>query len=256
MYNIVTSLNKKYWELGSNINIRSWDENFPKHVTIHIFSEDDIPDRKTFSKRIKWYNLYKESPELVSFIEKHKNNTSMNGQADVDENKKFKWNAIKFAHKTFSLFNIFNKTSSGSLIWLDSDVLAIDRIDDNFLKKVCPKNMLVSFLGRPTVYSECGWVYYNLDHPQGRNFLEQFEEIYSTDKILSMEETHDSFIFDVVRNKFDQSLCLNLNAGATSNKHPFHLSSLREKLIHNKGYNKTQKQAKFLKRYKLQDKYL
>lgn len=256
MYNIVTSLNNKYWELGSNINIRSWDENFPKNVTIHIFSEDEIPGKKTFSKRIKWYNLYEESPELVSFIEKHKNNTSMNGQAEVDENKKFKWNAIKFAHKTFSLFSIFNKMRSGSLIWLDSDVLAIDRIDDNFLNKVCPKNMLISYLGRPTVYSECGWVYYNLDHPQGRNFLEQFEEIYTTDKILSMEETHDSFIFDVVRNKFDQSLCLNLNGGATSNKHPFHLSSLREKLIHNKGHNKTQKQAKFLKRYKLQDKYL
>ena len=255
MYNIVTSLNNKYWELGSNINIRSWDENFPKDVMIHIFSEDDIPNRNKFSKRIIWYDLYKECPELLEFINKYKDNSKFNGNADVEDNKKFKWNAIKFAHKTFPLFKTANRLNKDSLIWLDSDVLAIDKITDSFLSKVCPKDKIVSYLGRPTVYSECGWVYYNLDNIEGRNFLQQFEKIYRTDEIELLDETHDSYIFDVVRHRFNQSLFLNLNEGATSNKHPFHLSALREKLIHNKGHNKTQKQAKFLKRYKLERKY-
>ena len=35
-----TSLNKKYWELGSRENVKTWDKHLPEDVKIHIFSED------------------------------------------------------------------------------------------------------------------------------------------------------------------------------------------------------------------------
>lgn len=255
-YTFVTSLNKHYWELGSNINIQSWDENFPEDVEIHIFDEDGIPDKDKFSKRIIWHNLFEECPELVEFKEKYKDNKHFNGQADVSENKRFKWNAIKFAHKTFPLFNIARNTTSGALVWLDSDVLSIDKFDHVFLETVCPKSKIVSYLGRPSVYSECGWVYYNLDHQLGREFLNRFEHAYMSGDLENYAETHDSFVFDEIRLNFGHpELFHNLNANAKSNKHPFHQSLLRQKLIHNKGHNKTRKQDKFLKRYHLVSKY-
>lgn len=250
-FNIITSLNKKYWELGSNINIKSWDENFPKDVIIHIFSEDNIPDKSFFSNRIKWYDLYQECPELLDFKEKYKNNPKFNGTFDVSETKKYKWNAIKFAHKTFPIFNLRKKLKSGSLIWLDTDVLAIEKIDYSFLNQVCPKDMMISYLGRPNVYSECGWVYYNLNNLNTDAFLNQFEHEYVSGNLEHYRETHDSYIFDVIRLKFDQSLFYDLNFGSKTDKHPFHQSLLRKKLVHNKGSNKSKKQQKFLKRYNL-----
>jgi hypothetical protein len=251
-YTLVTSLNQHYWDLGSDINIQSWDENFPKNVTIHIFSEDEIIEKKNFSDRIVWHDLYKECPELVQFKEKYKDNPHLNGQVDTRETKKFKWNAIKFAHKTFPLFNIGNSLSSGALIWLDSDVLSIEKFDNNFLESVCPADKSISYLGRPTTYSECGWVYYNLDLNIGKEFLKNFENAYTSGELEKFEETHDSYVFDVIRkNYIDQKSFFNLNADAITDKHPFHLSVLRKKFVHNKGHNKLRKQQKFMKRYNL-----
>lgn len=249
MYNIVTSLNKKYWNLGSKLNVTSWDNNFSQNVKIHVFSEDKI--ESNLSNRVVWYNLYEQSPELLGFIQKYKNNPNFNGTLNVNENKKFKWNAIKFAHKTFALFSIFESLLNEKIIWLDSDVLAYEKIDEDFLNTVCPDDKIISYLGRPSVYSECGWVYYNLAHPLGVDFLKQFQNIYQTNAIELLKETHDSFIFDVVRLRYNQDLFLNLNANAITNKPPFPASVLGRKFIHNKGENKLEKQQKNINKYKL-----
>jgi len=256
MYTFVTSLNNYYWNLGSSINIKSWDENFPEDVTIHIFSEDDIPNKDKFSDRIVWHDLYTECTDLVDFKETYKDNPHFNGEAPVKDSTKFKYNGIKFAHKTFALFKMAQNTDNGALVWLDSDVLCIDKFDHVFLDTVCPKSKIVSYLGRPTVYSECGWVYYNLDHPQGREFVNKFEHAYTSGDLENYAETHDSFVFDEIRLNFGhKDLFYDLNANAKNNKHPFHQSLLRQKLIHNKGNDKTRKQDKFLKRYHLKGKY-
>ena len=42
MYTIVTSLNQKYWDETSKINIQSWAQFLPPEVKIVIYSEDDI----------------------------------------------------------------------------------------------------------------------------------------------------------------------------------------------------------------------
>jgi hypothetical protein len=42
MYTIVTSLNQKYWEETSKINIQSWAQFLPAEVKLVIYSEDEI----------------------------------------------------------------------------------------------------------------------------------------------------------------------------------------------------------------------
>lgn len=252
IYDVVTSLNNKYWTAGSDINIKSWDERFPKNVKIHIYAEDDIPNKGKFSDRVVWHNLYKEVPELLEFIHNHQNDPHYNGKRGlpIPDKQRYKYDGVKFAHKTFAIFDAANYAID-YLIWVDADVLCFKPFDDEFLEKVCPNNYAVSYLGRPTTHSECGFVGYNMNY-LGKEFIEYFKSYYQDSKLSELAQTHDSFVFDVARSTFGENHSFfDLNAGEITNKHPFHKSALREHLVHNKGHNKERKQQKFIKRYKL-----
>lgn len=253
-YTIVTSLNQAYWDKGSDFNIMSWDKNFPKEVEIHIFSETPIKGvPANLSKRVIWHNnLYTEVPELKEFIEKHKDDPHYNGYEGkpYPDKQRYKFNAVKFAHKTFPLF-YSKKYTSDWLIWLDADVMCYKETPIEFFNSVCNNDLSVIYLGRPDRHSECGFVAYNFNK-NGKEFLEHFESYYYESRLSSLEQTHDSFVFDIAMKTFhDKRAFLNINKNAINNKHPFHSSRLREHLVHNKGHNKERKQLKFKKRYNL-----
>lgn len=247
-YHVVTSLNKKYWELGADINVQSWDKHFPTNVTIHVYSEDG--PLGNFSSRVKWYNLYEECPALLSFQQTHKDDPHYNGEKNVPEKQKYKWRAIKFAHKTFALFNARHKVNNW-LIWLDADVLCFKTFNELFLSQTCPEKFGISYLGRPTTHSECGFVGYNLKNKTTQEFLDAFEDLYKDKNLLELAQTHDSFVFDYVRRQYNKDLFFDLNKDAENNKHPFHSSILRRHLVHSKGHDKKRKQEKMIRRYKL-----
>lgn len=252
MISFVTSINQKYWEETSQKNINSWLRFFPKDCKIFIFCEDNINDLPK-DKRIVWLNLYQECPDLMAFIQKYKDNPHYNGEKTKKDREKFRWNAIKFAHKTFPIFKARDKIQTGQLVWIDADVLAIKKLSEKFLNIVCPNNKAVSYLGRPSTWSECGFVYYNLNLKEGHDFLDEFKSYYTVEgKLDNIRETHDSYIFDQVRINFkSQKLLYDMNSHSVTNKHPFHESPLRECLTHHKGSNKARKQHKFIKRYNI-----
>ena len=246
---VVTSVNNKYWAEGSKINVSSWDTNLPKWVKIHVYHEDPFIDKKGFSERVIFHNLYESSPELLEFIETHKDNPLYNGTKDVSETRSFKWNAIKFAHKTFAIFNRFENTNTEYLIWIDADMLIHNYISRSFLKKICNKNISVTYLGRPTMYSECGFVVYNISHPVGYEFVKEFKRYYVEDELKNISETHDSFVFDEVRKNFEQDSFYNMNSAADDNKHPVTKTMLYDYMVHTKGKDKIRQQLKFAKRF-------
>jgi hypothetical protein len=251
-YNIVTSVNNKYWNEGSRINLLTWDKNLLEDIEIHVYHEDEI-SKHGFSKRVLFHKLYKSSPELVNFISKHKHDPHYNGTKVSDTANAYKWNGIKFAHKTYSIFHRFENTTADYLIWLDADMLIHSFVSSEFLSRFCNKKTSVAYLGRPTMYSECGFVAYNLKHPVGYQFLKEFKSFYEDDKLKDIRETHDSFVFDQARIQFDQESFLNLNKDATVNKHPVTKSILYEVMVHTKGEDKIRQQLKFVKRFRMRD---
>ena len=247
-YHVITSLNKKYWDLGADINIQSWDKFFPSNVTIHVYSEDG--QLGNFSSRVHWHNLYETCPELLKFEKDHKDDPHYNGEKSVPDKQKYKWRAIKFAHKTFALFHARHNVSKW-MIWLDADVTCFRSFNDIFLNQICPLSSGVTYLGRPSTHSECGFVGYNLDNRYVKEFLDHFENFYKGNNLSALEQTHDSYVFDFARRSFHkQDIFVNLNKDAKTNKHPFHESVLRTFLVHSKGHDKKRKQEKMLKRYK------
>jgi len=249
-YTIVTSLNKTYWDSTSEVNINSWINCLPTDVNIIVYSEDNI-NIEAANSRIQLKSLY-ESKSLVEFIKKHKDNPHYNGQQGSkieDSSTSFKWKGIKFAHKTFAIFEEARLHDSGKLFWLDADVLIHDLINYEYLDKLLPDNKSISYLGRPTEYDECGLVGYNLNTIFAKEFLTKFENEYKGG-LEHLRETHDSWIFFQLRKSFqDQSPFHNLNPTAKTNKSPFNNSGISEKMVHTKGKDKERLQQKFLKRF-------
>jgi hypothetical protein len=61
---------------------------------------------------------------------------------------------------------------------------------------------MLTYLGRehPTlgdggVYPECGFVGYNLAHPEIQNFIDDWEKLYKTGEVFKILEWHDSYVF-------------------------------------------------------------
>lgn len=255
MYTFVTSLNQEYWTSTSKTNLLSWDKNLANIADIVIYSEDAI-NTSSFSNRVIVKPLYKLCPELLEFKEKHKDDPHYNGQIGrklEGSSKAFKWNAIKFAHKTFAIFAEAKQQVSGTVVWLDADVLMHQPVTTEYLKTLFPEDKAISYLGRPDTYDECGLMGYNLNHSFTREFLEKFENEY-LNGLEHLRETHDSWVFYQLRLAYeDQSLFHNLNPTPKDNKSPFNNSGIKDYMVHTKGKNKERLQHKFIKRFLLEE---
>lgn len=248
MYNIITSFNETYWQEIARDNTQRLDQLWPANETILLYHQLSRTD-PSFSNRVQWIDLYKNCPELLAFADKWKDDIRANGLSG--KKNAFRWNAIKFCHKTFAIWHAAKHQKNGWLIWLDCDAILLKSIDKDFLRKACPSDKCISYLGRKGKYSECGFVAYNLDRPETRKFLEDWENLYTSGEFVNLQETHDSWTFDHIRKSFnDPNLFCDLNAHSTTDKNPFNNSLIGTHLVHAKGTDKIKTTAKLNKKYK------
>jgi len=232
-YNVLTSFNQKYWDEIAKTTVSELDSNWIKNHKIFLYHELDNIPKINFSNRVTWVDLYNTCPELPKFGAKWKDHPKANGA------KNFRTDAIKFVHKTFAIWHRAKLQKEGWLIWLDVDALVYKQIDDIFLKTVCPDNYMISFMGRPGKYSECGWIGFNMSHPKTLDFINEWEDLYLSGDFINLPETHDSWTFDWIRKKWNlPELFFNVNSEAKTNKHPFAQSLIGTNIVHAKGSDK------------------
>ena len=148
--------------------------------------------------------------ELTAFKEKWKGVPKANGDVKSDpvrskrkdSGKGFKWDAVRFAHKVYSIFHCAKNTDADILIWMDADTICHSPITMSQIEKLIPANKDLCFLGRKGKFSECGLYSMNLHSPAIQQFLAKFQWMYDNaeDGIFKLAEWHDSFVFDAVRN--------------------------------------------------------
>ena len=158
-----------------------------------------------------------------------------------DAGKGFKWDAVRFAHKVYSIFHCAKHTDTDWLIWMDADTVCHSPITQEDLERLCPETSDLCFLGRRGKYTECGLYAMNLRNQRTRNFLTQFQRYYDDAEqgIFTLAEWHDSFVFDAVRKhhplvEIDWSSHL-----ITGEGHPLINSAWGAYLDHLKGDRKT-----------------
>jgi hypothetical protein len=243
---IVTTFHKAGYEQYGQRMIKSFLENWPKTVILHVYAEDvEVLER---ADNLIIHNLHKESLDLVKFKTTWKNVPKANGDVSGDPfrsrrkdlGKGFKWDAIRFSHKVYSIFHCAKICDSDLLLWMDADMVCHSPITHEKIESMCVKGDLC-FLGRNGKYTECGLYSMNLNSSGITIFLEKFQYYYDNAEvgIFTLSEWHDSFVFDCVR----KSLVINEHNWAegiiTGEGHPLINCEWGAYLDHLKGNRKS-----------------
>lgn len=243
-YTIVTTFHQPGLERYGQRMIDSFVEHWPGDVRLRVYAEDCTP--QVDSDRVEVLDLHECCPSLVEFKERHRDNPIANGTIAKDtgvpfKDNQFKWDAVRFSNKVFAVIHASVTVDTDWMIWLDADTLTFRDVPEDFLDSVCEKDVLACYLGRREKYhSECGWVAYNLRHPELKQFMQDWLALYRDDTIFDLREYHDSFVFDVLRKRYtDQGVLFHNMTPVQPNEkgpgHPFIASPLGGYMDHLKG---------------------
>lgn len=251
-YTVVTTFHPAGLEKYGQTMIDSFERCWPADVDLHVYAERCQPRHTRPSTKI--IDLETASPDMIAFKNRHKNNPKARGDAGpdgtYDDKKQFRWDAIRFCHKVYALDHAIRNAQGDWLIWLDADSKTHSPITHEVLSRVCNNNKFGSYLGRGDKYhSECGWIAYNLNHPEIQNFNSRLVGMYNSDELFNYAEWHDSFLWDIVRKEFLSQGRIdmqNLNPQDSTGKagHPFINSELGRYMDHMKGNRKDRGHSK------------
>jgi hypothetical protein len=209
-FTVVTTFHREGYEKYGQRMIETFIKNWPQEVKLYVYTENCEVSQSAPNLIVK--DLHASSPELVKFKEIWKLVPKANGDVSADPirskrkdaGKGFKWHAIRFAHKVYSIFACAKECNSDFLIWMDADTVCHSPITVEQLAKMIPNDKDLCYLGRKGKYSECGLYSMNLKSEMTHNFIKEFQRMYDNAEagIFQLEEWHDSFVFDAVRKKF------------------------------------------------------
>lgn len=244
-YTVITTFHPAGLKQYGQRMIDTFEQFWSADVDLVVCAEECKPRVSRANTQV--IDLLSASNELRVFLERHKNNPRAHGQDGPPEvfnpKKQFRWDAVRFCYKVYTIALCAQQVKSGWMIWLDADSVTHSPISLINLAELCPNDSMITYLGRGEQYhSECGWVGYNLDHPSTQNFINEFVGMYNNDTIFNYPEWHDSYIWDIVRRKYQsQNKFYNLNPNNEVKGmagHPFINSQLGLYMDHVKGARK------------------
>ena len=117
----------------------------------------------------------------------------------------YKDDAVRFCYKPYSIWTArqYIKGEDGcdysGLLWLDGDTVFHKAISEQWVQDNLHTDGVMSYMGRVNNHSECGVLYFNLNQHYTEVYINQVIELYNTNEIYNLKETHDSFVFDWCR---------------------------------------------------------
>ena len=206
-HTVVTTFNQAGYEKYGQRMIQTFLKNWPIEVHLIVYAENAVVIES--APNLTVYNLDLVSPELTKFKTQWRGVPKANGDVSADPvrslrkdaGKGFKWDAIRFAHKVYSIFHCAKTVPTDMLTWMDADTVCHSPITISQINQLCSNNYELCFLGRRGKFSECGLYTMNMQSANVKRFLADFQRYYDDAEhgIFLLDEWHDSFVFDVVR---------------------------------------------------------
>ena len=259
---VVTTFHPEGMEVYGQRFIDSFAQNVAKAIKLVVYAEDCNPVNPD-PNQITILDANKALPKLVAFKQRWKDIPKANGipPADIkarrprDWHKEFKWHAIRFANKTYAVFDTCEKNYGTGrwVVWMDADTFVHSPWSLKQFEELLPYNNWITYVGRgkgSQTWPECGFYGINMNHPVGCDFVKEFERMYedADNGIFKLEEWHDSYVFgELLNNKFldfkdkayDYSANIyNKTAKTGGGGHPLINSELGKWMDHMKGARK------------------
>ena len=218
---VTTYNNRLYKEYGCRFeSTYNWD--FPYTV----YNEDD--------------GMFEAIPDCKAFVERNKNRIVPN------TSKGFFVDGVRFCYKVYAYTHaIMQYSDLDGIIGIDADSVFYKKIDADWIKEhIHRDNCMMSYLGRGDHYSECGFLYFNLRHPDTQAYANRMKHMYDTDGIYNLKEQHDSYVWDYVRKEFENRGTKNHDLGDGKAGHVQARSILGTVYDHTKGERKIKGRSK------------
>jgi hypothetical protein len=195
--------------------LESFAAKVDKRIKLLVYAEGILPLNPD-PRRIEILSAEKALPKLNAFKEKYKDDPKANGippgyikeKRPRDWHKKFKWDAVRFANKTYAVFDACDK-SKDWVVWMDADSYIHSPWSYEDFIDLLPRDKWLTYVGRgkgSQTWPECGFYGMNLNHPVCHEFLKDFEAMYedADNGIFTLEEWHDSYVFGELLKKYSE----------------------------------------------------
>ena len=168
----------------------------PSRITI-LDAKEVLPKLNAFKKM--WGHVPKANGDVSNEPQRHTRRDWM---------KKFKWDAVRFANKTYAVYDACER-SKGWCVWMDADTYVHSNWSYEQFKELLPENAYITYVGRgkgSQTWPECGFYGLNLNHPVCHEFLKEFERMYedAENGMFLLDEWHDSYIFGQVLKMYNE----------------------------------------------------
>lgn len=190
---IVSTAHKGGFDLYGSRMLHSFLERWPGDVTAQFFCEGySLPPSLVCSRIIE-----RVLPEwLYDFRRDYSTLPHARGRgADGKGAYNFRFDAIRFAHKTAAVIEAFIATKADVLIWVDADTFFHSPVDVPALLEMLGQADL-AWLDRKGLYPECGFYMMNTKSGELAGVLDRWRTLIESGEILGLRETHDSWVLE------------------------------------------------------------
>ena len=173
-------------------------------------------------------------PDLNNFVQRNKHKQPYSDYRV--KGKEFLTDGVRFSYKVYAYTHAITTQEADGLICIDADSVFYKKLDEEWIKKHIHRDeCMMTYLGRGNNYSECGFLYFNLNHKDTISYANRMKSLYDTDGIYNLKEQHDSFIWDYVRKEFENRGTKNFDIGDGKMGHVQARSILGTVYDHTKG---------------------
>lgn len=232
---VITTFNSKGLEQYGRSSIASFEACWPETINLLVYSEGFTMED---SSRVRYRDLNAAAPRLVIFKNHYGKQPMANGY--TTEGYDYNFDAVRFSHKMFALFDAARTVETDYLIWLDGDVITHQPVPETLISDMMD-GYFAAYLGRKGMHSETGFLCFDLQHPESKGFFETMERIYLSGELFKLNAWHDCEVFDVTRAVFEAQGKIKTHDLSTGlfTLAPFSESPLSAYMSHDKGQPKT-----------------
>lgn len=208
---VVTTFPNNCWNIYAKAMLESFVSLWPKEIPLLVQIDDNVLDEQV--RRI----IRPQDGLVCGWTKEHTEFVERNRSKDDPQN--YRKQAVRFCHKVFALKFALDAAMEARaantgdapryLIWMDADVITTSFVIFDDIAKCLPKEGdAVAYLGRKDWdHSECGWLAFDLDN-DGEKIINGLYALYDVARdgengLFKLEQWHDSYLFDVVRNSID-----------------------------------------------------
>ena len=215
----VTTWNNKLYKEYAHRFKETYNWSFP----LKVYNEDEC--------------MMKAIPDLKEFVERNKHRQPYSDYKV--KGKEFLTDGVRFSYKVYAYTHAMMTENVDGLICIDADSVFYKMIDEEWIQKhIHRDDCMMTYLGRGNNYSECGFLYFNLNHADTLAYANRMKSLYDTDGIYNLKEQHDSYVWDYVRKEFENRGTRNHNIGDGKPGHVQARSILGVVYDHTKGNRK------------------